>query len=119
MKLKEAVMKNCYTFLSFSALLLFASGGAWAQPLTKTLVKSFKLETARSIAFVTHSTVETRQWDQSFLRVEMRIELEDAHPALLRSLISSGRYQVRASRTAEGLRLRTPNMTRSIMLGDG
>jgi hypothetical protein len=111
-------MKNCYACLSFSALLLFASGGVCAQPLTKTLVKSFKLETARSISFVTHSEVETREWDQPFMRVEMRIELERAHPALLRSLVRNGRYQIRASRTSEGLRLSAPNMARSIMLGD-
>jgi hypothetical protein len=111
-------MKKWYTHSPLTALLLLAGSMAWAQPYTKTLVKSFKLEAHRTVTFLTQNEVESSHWNQPFMRVEVQIVLENGQPALLRSLVGSGRYQLLAKPADEGLQLEMPRLAKSVMLGE-
>jgi macrodomain Ter protein organizer (MatP/YcbG family) len=89
-------MKN-NTLISalFTVLLLFVSLFAFGQSVEKTLVKSFNLKGHESVSIEMDAPVEVKTWDNTIMRVQIQINLENGSDALLKSLVQAGRYNLR------------------------
>lgn len=98
------------------ASLLFTAAAA-AQPIGKTLVKSFNLETLQTVFFSVDAPVQASEWDKTYMRVQISIELESGSDALLKSLVSAGRYNLTPT-VEEGRYIVTaPNLGREVKIG--
>ncbi len=93
---------NPFYTLTMTALLLFVSFAVQGQQtVEKTLVKSFNLQGAQTVALNVNAPVEIRKYDGDLLRVQLKISLENGSEALLKSLVRAGRYNLRQDAAQE------------------
>lgn len=101
-------------------LLLFAlltiASAAIAQSAEKTLVKSFPLEANQSVSLDLPGAIEVKTWDSELLRVQITITLQNGTEAVLKSLISAGRYNLIA-KTGDSLVIAAPALAKEVQLG--
>lgn len=89
--------------LTMTVLLLFASFTVRGQQTTeKTLVKSFNLGEAQTVALNVDAPVEVRESDNTLLRVQMKISIQNGSNALLKSLVRAGRYNLKHEVSEDG-----------------
>jgi hypothetical protein len=58
--------------------------------------------------------VEVKEWSNSLMRVHVTIGIETGSDAMLKSLVTAGRYNLKANETAEGLMIDAPGLARTI-----
>ncbi len=101
---------------TFTILLLGIASIAFAQSAEKTLVKSFPLET-QIVSLNLTGAAEVKVWDNDLLRVQMTITLYNGNEAILKSLISAGRYNVVATVENGQMVIAVPAMEREVQIG--
>lgn len=95
-------------------LLLFTLTSLTAQNIEKTLIKSFNLEGNDFVEMNVDGQVEVKEWSNSLMRVHVTIGIETGSDAMLKSLVTAGRYNLKANDTAEGLLIDSPGLARTI-----
>jgi hypothetical protein len=81
------------------------------------LVKSFNLEGNNAIQLILPGIVETKEWDNSYMRIEMRICVQHVNETLLRTLIESGRYNI-YGKSEEGVyKVFIPGLSKQVKVG--
>jgi hypothetical protein len=98
-------------------LLLIMTTGMWGQSAEKTLVKSFAVEKHQTVVIDTRAPVEIREWEGELLRVQMTISLQQGSEAVLKSLISAGRYNLVMQDSNNIRRISAPNLAREVQIG--
>ena len=101
-----------YVLLSVS--MLFTFGVSTAQNIEKTLIKSFNLEDNDFVELDLNGQVEVKEWSNSLMRIHVIIGLESGNDAMLKSLVTAGRYNLKSTETAEGLTIDAPGLSRTI-----
>ncbi len=106
------------TILRFAFILLLSTmiTTTFGQGVEKTLVKSFNLEGISTVHFDVEGLVEIKTWDNELLRVQMTITAQNSSENVLKSLISSGRYNLKADHTAESFVIRAPVLQKEVMI---
>ena len=94
--------------------LLFTFAFSTAQNIEKTVIKSFNLEGNDFVELDLKGQVEVKEWSNSLMRVHVTINIETGSDAMLKSLVTAGRYNLKSNDTAEGLRIDSPNLARTI-----
>ena len=106
------------TILRFAFVLLLSTmiTTTFGQGVEKTLVKSFNLEGISTVQFDVEGSVEIKTWNNELLRVQMTISAENSSENVLKSLISSGRYNLKADSTAEHFVIKAPALQKEVMI---
>ena len=86
-------MRKRSTILFLFTCLLFAPS-LYGQGAERVLVKSFNLEGNYALQLELPGNIEVREWENAYLRVEMRVSVAHISDGLLRTLIQSGRYNI-------------------------
>ncbi|MFT4760681.1 MAG: hypothetical protein ACI9XO_004355 [Paraglaciecola sp.] len=93
---------------------LFTFTFSTAQNIEKTLIKSFNLKGNDFVELDLNGQVEVKEWSNSLMRVHVTVGIETGSDAMLKSLVTAGRYNLKASDTAEGLLIDAPSLARTI-----
>lgn len=110
-------MENSKYYI-LATLLLLVGTSLFAQQAEKTLVKTFNLHGNNVVKLDVNGPVEVRTWNSSTMRVQMTISSENGSNALLKSLVQSGRYNLRSTQGEEGLVVNAPAFKREVKLGE-
>ncbi|MFN7117625.1 MAG: hypothetical protein ACK4TA_12560 [Saprospiraceae bacterium] len=105
-----------YLRYTFSILLLGIASIAIAQSAEKTLVKSFPVET-QAVSLNLVGATEVKIWENDLLRVQMTVTLYNGNEAILKSLISAGRYNLVANVENGQTVITLPAMEREVQIG--
>jgi hypothetical protein len=102
-----------------TVLLLFVSFVLQGQQLAeKTLVKSFNLGGAQTVALNVDAPVEIRESDSDLLRVQMKITIQNGSDALLKSLVRAGRYNLKHELAEDGTyQITAPALNMPVKIG--
>lgn len=103
--------------LIITMLLLLIAPFAFGQAAQKTLVKSFAVAEGQSIALDVEHPVEVKTWNNDLMRVQITIQLQNGNEAILKSLISVGRYNFVAQRKGANMTITAPNLDREVKIG--
>lgn len=103
--------------ISFSFALLLLGTSAFSQGVEKVLVKSFNLQSLQEVEFNAPGKVEVREWNNTFMRIQMAITLENGTEAMLKSLVKAGRYNLYAQPTEEALSVVMPGLRKQVTVG--
>jgi hypothetical protein len=110
-------MKNRMSFLLLP--LLLAVVPSKAQHAEKTLVKSFNLNGQNAVKLDVDGTVTVTTWNESQMRIQMTITLLNGSETMLKSLVTSGRYNLDAKELNGVFSIVAPGLERQIKLGSG
>ncbi len=110
-------MKNLNLFLSTLALVLLTSS-IFAQNVNveKTLVKSFNLQGNDVVELDLKGKVEVQHWNNSIMRIQMNIGLENGSSSMLKSLVQAGRYNLRSVEKDGVYKVYSPGMNRDVRI---
>ena len=102
----------------FTALiLLFAFAFTTAQNnVEKTLIKSFNLEGNDFVEIDLNGQIEVKEWSNALMRIQVTVGIDQGSDAMLKSLVTAGRYNLKSTETTEGLAINAPGLERKIML---
>lgn len=100
----------CLTILVINPIILQAQNN-----IEKTLSKSFNLQ-GKSTLRIDIANVEVKTWNEPIARIEMTITCENMSEAMLKSLITAGRYNVQSTIENEILVLNAPGMQKTVKL---
>lgn len=109
-------MKSFYT-LSFLILAVLTMNFATAQSAEKILVKSFNLKGMNIVTLDLPGEVEVQQWNNSIMRIQMTVGIENVKEATLKSLVKVGRYNLQSKEGEEEYTVSAPNMNRTVKIG--
>lgn len=110
-------MKNKISFL-FLPLLLVAAP-ILAQHTEKTLVKSFNLDGKSTVMLDMEGPVKVTTWNEPVMRVQMTITLQNGSETMLKSLVTTGRYNLDNKEVNGVYTIVAPGLARQIKLGSG
>jgi len=109
------MVKTFTLFFLFTCLLFVPS--LRGQGAEKVLVKSFNLEGNNAIQLILPGTVDAKEWDNQYLRIEMRVKVAHITESLLRTLIESGRYNI-YGKSEDGLyKVFIPGLGKQVKVG--
>lgn len=83
-------------------------------PLEKTLVKSFNLNSKSAVKIDLPMPVEIKRWNDPIARVEIVIATENVSETMLKSLIVSGRYNIATSYSPNEMILTSPSLQKTV-----
>ncbi len=98
-------------------LLLLIVPFTLAQSAEKTLVKSFAFEKNETVTLHLPGTVALQTWDSPLLRVQISIVLDNGSEAVLKSLISAGRYNLTTENKDGQIFIIAPAMDKTVRIG--
>lgn len=112
-------MKKFYSLLTLTLVsFLLTTSFAFGQQIEKTLVQSLNLEHHSEVALNLPGEIEVEKWDNALMRVQITIILPNGNEAMLKSLISAGRYSVQSKAEENGsLTILAPNLSRKVTVG--
>ena len=113
-KKKVAMRIRYYIFaLTFS---LVCTATAVAQQAEKILVKSFNLHGNQVVELNLDGPVEVKTWDSDLMRIQMTVAISNGSEAMLKSLLTAGRYNLISSEEEAHYEVSAPNLQREVML---
>lgn len=101
---------------TITILLLGVTSIAFTQS-EKTLVKSFPLEASQTVSLDLPGAIKVKTWDGDLLRIQMTITLQNGNEAVLKSLISAGRYNLIAKVNGSTMNVTAPSLAREVQIG--
>ena len=101
--------------LNLLLIILLAYCVSLSAKIEKTLAKSFDLEGSQLVRLDLPGTIEVRKWDNDILRVQMTISLDTGTEAMLKSLVTAGRYNAKSLNEDAGMKILMPNLDRELM----
>lgn len=103
----------------FLVPLLLVSTTLLGQQAEKTLVKAFNLQGQQAVMIDVDAPIEVVEWNQQQMRVVMTVSLENGSTTLLKSLVSSGRYNLNSESLDYNFRIFAPGLDRQVKLMNG
>lgn len=108
-------MTNLARF-STLALLLFAVSFLAAQQGEKNLIKSFNTGGKDQLAFELPGPVDVKTWDNTTVRIELKLALPNSNGGTLDELIRLGRYNLVSSLVDDVFTINSPNTARKLTI---
>lgn len=109
-------MRKASTLITLFTCLLFAPS-LHGQGAEKVLVKSFNLEGNNAIQLVLPGNVGAKEWNNTYMRIEMTVSVAHVNETLLRTLIESGRYNI-YGKSEEGVyKVFIPGLNKQVKVG--
>lgn len=96
--------------------LLCITSTVFAQPVEKTLVKSFPIEANQTVSLDLQGIVEVKTWENDFLRVQMTITLSNGTESTLKALVTAGRYNLIAKTSGDQVTISAPAMAKTVQV---
>lgn len=110
-------MKYKISILLFPLLLSIVPSNA--QRAEKTLVKSFNLNGQNAVLIDLDGTVTVNTWNEPQMRIQMTITLQNGSEPMLKSLVTSGRYNLNSKEVKGAFSIVAPGLERQIKLANG
>ena len=107
---------NTYKSIFISILLVGLSTLAFSQDEGKTLVKSFNLQGNTSVELGLQGDVDVQRWNNSIMRIQMNIVLENGTSSMLKSLVQVGRYNLKSVTKDGTYKVYAPGMDRDVRI---
>ena len=107
-------MKNSIYTLIF---LLISSNLLLSQGTEKTLISSLSTQGQSAVDLDLPGDVEVAKWENTVIQVQATVRLANASEAVLKSLLTAGRYKIQAEVTDTGLRVTAPALGKKVTLG--
>ena len=98
------------------ALMLGTSTQVLAQQAEKILVKSFNLHGSQIVFLNLDGPVEVQTWNSDLMRIQMTVAIENGSEAMIKSLLTAGRYNLSASEDESNYQINAPGLQRELML---
>ncbi len=98
----------------FTGCLILCSTFAFSQAAEKTLVKAFNLQGNSAVVLDLPGNVEVKQWDNTIMRVQMAVTLENGSNSMLKSLITAGRFNLKSKVENEEFFVYSPSMHKKV-----
>ncbi len=98
-------------------LLLFTTSYGIAQDVEKVLVKSFNLQGSQAVVLEMDAPTEVKTWKNDLLRVQMTITLSNGTESMLKSLIETGRYNLKSELVDGQFKVFAPALAREVKIG--
>jgi hypothetical protein len=108
------LMKKIFTLLLSACML---SLPIQAQQVEKVLVKSINPESAKTVQLDLDVPYIVQTWKSNVIRVQLQVGLENSSENILKSLISAGRYNVKATIENEVILLSLPQLAKQVRVG--
>ncbi len=105
-------MNSLKTFITIFTLV-FAITIATSQS-EKTLVKSFNLKGMQVVVLDLDGEVEVREWNNTFMRVQLTIVIDKGNDSTLKNLVRSGRYNLYSKISDEDFKIFAPETKKEI-----
>jgi hypothetical protein len=99
--------------------LLLVSLSLQGQHAEKTLVKAFNLQGQQAVLIDIDAPLEIVEWNQQQMRVVMTVSLENGSDTMLKSLVSTGRYNLDSNTDESGFRIFAPGLERQVKMMNG
>ncbi len=90
-----------------------------AQQAEKTLVKSFNVDGKSTILLDMDGSVTVATWNEPQMRIQLNITLQNGSETMLKSLVTTGRYNLDAKDVNGVYSIVAPGLERQIKLGSG
>jgi hypothetical protein len=107
-------MKSLKAFLTL-VTLIFAITIATSQS-EKTLVKSFNLQGMQVVILDLDGDVEIREWNNTVMRIQVTIKIDNGNDSMLKSFVTSGRYNLYSKLNSEDLLIFAPGTKKDIKI---
>lgn len=101
--------------LLFTAFMM-ATYSVQGQGAEKTLVKAFNVSGQSLIFMDVEGSVEVRTWNEATMRVQMNITLQNGTESMLKSLMTTGRYNLESKMVDGKMSVVAPKLERQIKL---
>lgn len=108
-------MKRLTIFLVL--ITSFISYSAFAQS-EKVLVKTLRTENVNTISVQMSGEVEVKTWSEDYARILINIKHHNAHPNLLKVLITKGRYHIATTNENGILTLSSKDLETPLVFGN-
>jgi len=96
-------------------LFLLVSTTMFGQSKTeKTLVKSFNLKGNNTVTLDLDGDIEVQEWKGEIMRIQVTIGIENGSNAMLKSLVTAGRYNLQSKEENDGMTIFSPGMKRDV-----
>jgi hypothetical protein len=105
-------MKSSMLLLSSISFLLVTHVTTAQVVASKSLVKSFNVIGKDILTVDLGDKVTTQEWTNDFVRVQINITLLNGTETTLKSLIESGRYQIKSVITDSAVKISAPGLRR-------
>jgi hypothetical protein len=112
-------MKTSLFTLLILSFFLASAPLTHAQPAEKTLVKAFNLKGHDVVLMDVKGDVQVIKWTQDQLRVQMTVRLEHGTVTILKSLVTTGRYNIESDESDGDFTIRVPGLAKQIKLNSG
>lgn len=96
--------------------LMLVSVLANAQNVEKTLVKSFNLQGKQSVEIDLKGKVQVEKWNNSIMRIQFSVALENGTSSMLKSLVEVGRYNLKSSTEGDVMKVYAPGIEREVRI---
>ncbi len=111
--------RNFFTLLFLPVFLLTAIHTTQGQQAEKTLVKAFNVTGQQLVLMDVEGVVQVTTWKQEQLRVQMTIHIYNGTEPMLKSFVTSGRYNLESSQTNGRVVISAPGLERQVKLNNG
>lgn len=96
--------------------LVFAAGFLPGQHTEKSLIKSFNTGGKNALAFELPGPVEVKTWDNTTVRIELKLALPNSNGGTLDELIRLGRYNLVSTLDGEIFTVSSPHTARKLSI---
>ena len=96
--------------------LMLVSVLANAQNVEKTLVKSFNLQGKQTVEIDLKGKVQVEKWNNSIMRIQFSVALENGTSSMLKSLVEVGRYNLKSSIEGDVMKIYAPGIEREVRI---
>ena len=101
-------------FTSLFTALILVSSVAQAQETETTFVKSFNLQNNNEVVLDLEGDVSVEEWNNSIMRIQMTVTLENGSSSMLKSLVQTGRYNLKSIEKEDFLKVYAPGLQREM-----
>lgn len=108
----DFMKKSTHIFM----VLLLTGQFALSQSAEKTLVSSVNPNEYKSLGFDLEGEIHVIPWDGNIIKVQTLVSIQNAHEAVLKSLVSAGRYRIISVEDTGRLTLSSPGLKKKVSM---
>ncbi len=101
-------------FASLFIALMLMSVFVQAQGTETTFVKSFNLQNNNEVVLDMEGDISVQEWNNPIMRIQMTVTLENGSSSMLKSLVQTGRYNLKSIEKEDFLKVYAPGLQREV-----
>lgn len=111
--------RSFFTLLFLPVFLLTVTHTTQGQQAEKTLVKAFNVKGQQFVLMDVEGIVQVTTWNQELMQIQMTVSLINGTETILKSLVTSGRYNLESDEAEGKIVVTAPGLARQVKLGSG